>query len=596
MLAFLLTLTQIPAGPGDYPQFRGPQREGISADTGLLKEWPKEGPPLLWRVAYAGVGYSSVSVKDGRIFTQGDLDGVEHVICLSAEDGRVLWAVQPEPAARRLTERVKKDMERADTDKNGTLEELEYLAAFSWEFNRADRAGDGDPAAIATGRAARLMAAFDKNADGKLEQPEASRFGGEFFRIDAKDAKADAAALAKERAARHLGKLDADKDGKITREEAKGSELDPRFGNIDRKEEGAEADKRLTAEEMERYFAKEEAGKDGFVTEAELAESLRRNFPGRDGVLTAAELRGHFGGLRDGMGDGPRGTPTVDGDRVYAEGGTGDVTCLEAATGKMLWHVSLVDDLGGGRPGWGYSESPLIEGDWVIVTPGGKNGTVAALDKKTGKVVWRSTGVTQGAQYSSPVAADLNGVRQIVQFATKSMFGLSAKSGELLWEYGKANNGTANCSTPVIYKDLALASSAYGTGGGAARIGADGAKEVYFEKKLADHHGGIIRLGSHLYSIGAGSLLCMEFESGKIAWQDRSVGKGSLCLADGMLYLLSENHTVGLAEATPEGHRERGRFTIPDRGRPSWAHPVVTGGRFYIRDQAFLTAYDVRAR
>jgi outer membrane protein assembly factor BamB len=297
------------------------------------------------------------------------------------------------------------------------------------------------------------------------------------------------------------------------------------------------------------------------------------------------------------MGNGPRGTPTVEGNRVYAEGGTGDVTCFDAESGRTIWHVNLSENLEGGRPGWGYSESPLIEGELVIVTPGGRKGTVAALNKNTGEVVWRSEGVSQGAGYASPVAADIAGTRQIVIFGQSSLFGVTADEGKLLWQYDHANNGTANCATPVVADDRVFASSSYSTGGGLAHVERNGdslkASEVYFERRMANHHGGIVKVGEYMYGFGNGGLICMNFATGEIAWTGHSVGKGSLVVADGMLFLLGESHEVALAEASPGEYRELGRFSIQQHGKPSWAHPVVANGRMYIRDQESLTAYDV---
>jgi outer membrane protein assembly factor BamB len=348
------------------------------------------------------------------------------------------------------------------------------------------------------------------------------------------------------------------------------------------------------------YLIKSEPGRDGFLTEEELTQFYLTKHPGRDGVLTAEKLKGYYGGYRNGYGDGPRGTPTLDGDSLYAEGGSGDVSCLDAATGKTTWHVNLAADLGGGVPGWGYSESPLVLGDWLIVTPGGQKGTLAALDKRTGKLVWRSEGVTEPAQYSSPVVAELGKVRQIVQMGHKSVFGVRADTGRFLWNYAKANNGTANVCTPIPYKDHVFASSDYGTGGGLVHIGSEGqgdkAEEVYFEKKMANHHGGIVRVEDYLYGFGNGGLICMNFFTGQIAWQNRSVGKGSVVFADGMLYCLGESYQVALVEANPKEYREHGRFKIDNLGRPSWAHPVVAGGRLYIRNQGRLAAYDIKAR
>jgi outer membrane protein assembly factor BamB len=290
----------------------------------------------------------------------------------------------------------------------------------------------------------------------------------------------------------------------------------------------------------------------------------------------------------------------VDGDRVYIEGGNGDVACLDAATGKTIWYVNLTRDFGGGVPGWGYSESPLIVNQMVIVTPGGKKGTLVALDKLTGERIWQSEGIDEPAHYASALVADIAGTRQIVQFGSRSVFGVSLNDGKFLWSYKSPANGTANCCMPVVEEDLVFASSSYGVGGGLARItGGDksqSAEEVYFEKKMACHHGGIVKIGEYMYSNGGGTLMCMHFKTGKIAWQNRSVGKGSLVAADGMLYVFSEGHEVALVEVNPEEYREHGRFKIGAHGRPSWAHPIVANGRLYLRDQEWLGAYDIRAK
>ena len=592
----------------DWPQWRGPNRDCISADKGLLKTWPEEGPPVVWQVDSVGAGYSSLAVAGGRIYTQGDLNGVEHVICLNEKDGQVLWSVQPEPVSEALRKRITEEMKRLDTDGDGVVEELEALARLGWKFNRYDSAvgqgqaagQDAESSAIAARRAGHLMAELDKNGDGQLSSDEAFKLlRDDFTKIDRSDRDVDAEALAAKRTTPLLEQLDKDGDGRVSRQESRGSVLDRPFGRADKKEaDTKKGDQQLTREEIATYLELFEGGKDGRITEQELAEYYLKTKALGDGILTATELRGLYGGYRNGMGDGPRGTPTVLGNRLYVEGGNGDVSCLDAATGKTLWHVNLRSDFGGGVPGWGYSESPLIESDLVVVTSGGKDGTVVALNKENGEVVWRSTDVTQRAHYASPVAASIGGIRQIVQFGRESVFGLDAKTGRKLWDYAKPANGTANCATPLVYQDHVFASSGYGTGGGLAKITTEGAtqkaEEVYFDKRMANHHGGIVRIGDYMYGFGNGGLICMHFLTGEVAWRDRSVGKGSLCAADGMLYLLGERHEVALAEATPDGYREHGRFKIASHGRPSWAHPIVANGRFYIRDQGSLTTYDVR--
>lgn len=590
---------QVPSKPGEWPQWRGPNRDGISTETGLAKQWPEKGPAKLWEVNHVGVGYSSLSIKAGRILTQGDLAGVEHVICLNARDGSVIWAVQPGPSGERLAARLTSEMKRLDKNTDGKVDEAEALAGLGWQFNQFDSVLEGSaPPALAAERAARILKLLDANQDGKLSFAEAPKFSDNFAGIDVADKAADAVALAKSRTAEIAKAADKNSDGKLDKQETRGTAVDKPFGRIDQKSpETGKGDEILTVEEIEAYFAKNEAGCDGLLSLEELRDYYARAFPGRDGQLTADELKGYYGGYRNGFGDGPRGTPTIDGDRVYVEGGSGDLSCLDFATGKTLWHKHLVTDFKGSVPGWGYSESPLIEGGLVIVTPGGSAGTVVALDKLSGNVVWRCEGAKEGAHYSSPIAADLAGVRQIVQMASKNVFGMTASSGELLWQYSKANNGTANCATPIAAKDHVFASSAYGTGGGLVKLTAEDKKkadEVYFDKAMANHHGGMILVGDHLYGFGNGGLLCMNFLTGESAWKARSVSKGSLTVADGMLYLLGENHEMALADVSTEKYIERGRFKIDNLGRPSWAHPVVAGGVLYIRNQGRLAAYDVK--
>jgi outer membrane protein assembly factor BamB len=305
-------------------------------------------------------------------------------------------------------------------------------------------------------------------------------------------------------------------------------------------------------------------------------------------------------------GEGSRATPTVDGDRVYALGVSGDLVCLNAADGKEVWHKNLTSkEFGGGRPRWGYSESPLIDGDKLICTPGGKKATIVALDKKTGDTMWTAQ-VPQGdgAQYSSVVAANINGKRQYVQFLHGGVVGVSADDGAFLWRYDHPHNGTANCSTPIVSGSLVFAASGYGTGGGAADVskitgtGKDAkAEEVYFTKKMQNHHGGVVLVDGYVYGSNEGSVTCLELKTGEIKWEERKPGKGSIAFADGRLYYRNEGGPAVLFEANPEKYVEHGRFQPPDRtGKPAWAHPVIANGKLYLRDQDVLLCYDVRAK
>ena len=282
--------------------------------------------------------------------------------------------------------------------------------------------------------------------------------------------------------------------------------------------------------------------------------------------------------LKNGVGNGPRSTPTVDNDRVYALTENGDLACLNAHNGAPVWRKNILKEFGGSNPGWLISESPLIDGGRVIVTPGGKGAGMVALDKMTGKEIWRAKDLSDDASYSSAIAADVGGVRTIMNFTSKAAVGVRASDGKLMWRNSSAANGSANCTTPVFADNKVFFTSSYGTGaallGLSAQDGVVKAKELYFTKNMMNHHGGVVLVNGYIYGFhGDAGLTCIEFATGKRMWANRSVGKGSLAYADGMLYLLSENRIVGLAEANPNAYVEKSRFTIPDRGRQQLGVP-----------------------
>lgn len=309
-----------------------------------------------------------------------------------------------------------------------------------------------------------------------------------------------------------------------------------------------------------------------------------------------------IGKVRSGGGGypGPRCSPTVDGDRVYALGLNGDLVSLDVANGKEIWRKDLVKDFKGSPGGWGYTESPLIDGDRLLCTPGGRTNTLVALDKKSGELIWK--GVVpkgDGAHYSSIIIANVENEKQYIQFVAGGVVGMSAE-GKFLWRYDAPHNGTANCSTPVYFDGHVFAASGYGTGGGLAKLSKDddkwNAKQVYFTKDMKNHHGGMVLLDGCLYGSNEGELVCLDYKTGERKWSERKPGKGSIAYADGKLYYRNEGGPVFLIDANPEKYVERGTFSPPRSRSPAWAHPVIANGRLYIQDQDKLYCYDVKQK
>jgi len=301
-----------------------------------------------------------------------------------------------------------------------------------------------------------------------------------------------------------------------------------------------------------------------------------------------------------------RSTPTVDGPRLYALGSAGDLACLETATGKIQWQKSLPADFGGQPGNWAYSESPLIDGDHLICTPGGKEATLLSLNKKTGEVIWKSA-LAEGDQaaYASAIVVEVGGVKQYVDFLHKGLVGVDANTGKFLWRYSKTADGMGmNIQTPVVHEAY-IYSAARRTGGGLVKLRPEkegiAAEQVYYERNLPTAIGGAVLLNGYLYGTTGDELACAEFETGKVKWHEKCVGAGAICCADGRLYIHGENGEVALVQATPDAYHEMGRFTPsdqPKRTRPpmekAWAYPVVANSRLYIRDLGTLWCYDIR--
>jgi len=411
MIAMASGFVSASAQAEDWPQWRGPKRNGVSSETGLLKEWPKEGPRLIWQAKDIGSGYSTPAVVGERLYLLGN-DGLENefVQALSAADGKRAWST--------------------------------------------------------------------------------------------------------------------------------------RLGNVGNPKQ-------------------------------------QPSFPAA------------------------RSTPTVEGEFLYALGSDGDLACVEAANGKVRWRKNLRTDFGG-KPGtWAYAESPLIDGNALVCTPGGSEATLVALNKTTGEVIWKCA-LPSGdeAAYASAILIEAGGVKQYVQFLQKGLAGVEAKTGKLLWRYDKiVSKYGANIPTPIA-QNGAIYGGGAGTGGGLiklqAKAGSFEAQQIYFSPKLPTAIGGAIEIGGLLYGTTAQALLCVDFATGAIKWEDRALGAAALCCADGRLYLHGENGEVCLVEPSPDAYKEKGHFTPPDqpkRSSPmekSWAYPVVANGRLYLRDHGSLWTYDVR--
>ena len=409
-LAIALSGPALAAG-SDWPQWRGAQRDGLSTETGLLREWPAGGPKLIWQVKDLGGGYSTPAIAAGRLYVMANkgLDD-ESVRAFSTQDGHEIWSTRV----------------------------------------------------------------------GKVGNPK----------------------------------------------------QDP-------------------------------------------------NFPGS------------------------RSTPTVDGDTLYALSSDGDLVSLETGSGKLRWQKNLRTDFDG-KPGeWAYAESPLIDGDTLVVAPGGPTATVLALNKKTGATLWKcATPEADEAGFASAVVVEVGGVRQYVQFLRKGLVGIDAKTGKLLWRHAQTvSKYGANIPTPVAAGDL-LFSAGAGTGGGTVRLlaknGGIQPEPVYFSPKLPTAIGGAVKVGEWLFGTTAQAMVCVTFATGEPKWEERALGAASLCVADGRIYLHAENGDVALVEVSGEGYHEKGRFTPPELPKRSsdmekaWAYPVVAQGRLYVRDLNSLWCYDVR--
>jgi outer membrane protein assembly factor BamB len=340
----------------------------------------------------------------------------------------------------------------------------------------------------------------------------------------------------------------------------------------------------------------------------------------------------------NGWGGGPRGNVTAADNLLYLVAPKGEIVCFAAKDGKLVWRKDFVKDLGGKlMSGWGFSESPLVDGDKVICTPGGGQGTLAALDKKTGEVVWRSKDLKDDAGYASVVVSEFGGTRQYVTTTAKGVVGVAAKDGKLLWKHENPRYNTAVIPTPIVSGEYVFATTGYGAGCDLLKLTGGGeeikAEQVYKNKStnMVNHHGGVILYKDHVYGFNDGNRgwTCLNLKSGEIVWEDTSKntpGKGAIAYADERFYLLGEKvgdrpkkgkdgkkeesaeekkekfePFIAQIVATTEGYQELGRLklpeqtTLPRRSGQLWAHPVIANGKLYLRDQDLLFCFDVKA-
>jgi len=306
-------------------------------------------------------------------------------------------------------------------------------------------------------------------------------------------------------------------------------------------------------------------------------------------------------------GHGPRSTPTFSDGKLYVLGPQGDLSCISAEDGSSVWSKNLKDDFGGQAGGWGFSESPLVDGDKVVVAPGGKDSPLVALNKENGATIWESEIPNAGkAEYATVLVTEIDGKRQYIKFFQQVVAGVDAESGELIWTSDWPAGRTAVIPTPIVDGNQVYITSGYGAGSKLFEVNGSSTRDVWEQNDMKNDHGGVVKVGDYIYGFSDGpGLSCQSWKTGELVWNERGqyTSKGAVHVADGMLYCLNESDgAVILAEATPDGFKQKGMFILDPQSAersPSgkiWAHPVVFDGKLYLRDQQYISCYDVKAK
>jgi outer membrane protein assembly factor BamB len=329
-----------------------------------------------------------------------------------------------------------------------------------------------------------------------------------------------------------------------------------------------------------------------------------------ENVVTALDLAGRVawqaetGKAWTGSTPGSRSTPTIDGARLFYESPLGDLVCLEAKTGERIWGMNILEKFDSRNITWALAESPLIDGRKVICCPGGPQTSMAALDKTNGGVIWTAPSTGDLAGYASPVLVEYQGLRMILTMTSRAVIGVDAETGTLLWRFEHITQFDENILAPIFHDGCVFVSTPR-TGSVLFRLRVQERnvtpEAVWRSKEMDNHHGGVLLVDGYLYGTSYQSnharWICLDWKTGEMMYAERGVGKGSLTFADGLLYTLGERGRVGLLRPTPDRHELISTFELPKGGEgPVWAHPVICGGRLYLRHGDYLYAFDVKQK